>query len=152
MQPYLKSVAATGEHFVLAGLGPMPSGPRPRPPGLFEQFLEHTNLVCYDWEMTGSRVDACIYIAQFFRFVLHKAQVPPQSLSIAWLHALETRLGNTGTTITQTGPAQLSLLRKSNLGLTAAELELLVDWLESPTFPRGLNTFVAPLPPPPDRK
>jgi hypothetical protein len=152
MQPYLKSVAAAGERFVLAGLGPMPSGPRPRPPGLFEQFLEHTNLVCYDWEMTGSRVDACIYIGQFFRFVLHKAQVPPQSLSIAWLHALQARLGNTGTTINQTGSAQLSLTRKSNLGLTAGELELLVDWLESPKFPRGLNTFVAPYVPPPRQR
>jgi hypothetical protein len=69
---------------------------------------------------------------------------------LEWLLALETRLGNCVTIVTRTGPAQLTLRRGSSLGFTAAELDWLADWLESPQFPRGLNTFLgepAPLPP-----
>ena len=148
MEPYLRATAADGRELVLAGSGGTPFTNRPAPAGLFEQFLDRTNVVCYDWELTAQRVDACLYIAQFIRFIFHKAQVPPNSVSVAWLHALAPWLGNCGTVVTRTGPQQLSFLRKSSLGLTGAELQLLVDWLESPAFPRGLNTFVAPSPAP----
>jgi hypothetical protein len=33
-------------------------------------------------------------------------------------------------------------VRRSSLGVTSDELDWLADWLESPQFPRGLNTFL----------
>jgi hypothetical protein len=63
---------------------------------------------------------------------------------MAWLTAAAPKLGNCVTAVTKTGPGQLSFLRQSGAGLTALELHLLADWLESPQFPCGLHTFLAP--------
>ena len=111
-----------------------------------------TNLVAYDWELTGPRLEQWLYVGQLLRFALYKAQIPPKSASFAWLSALETRLGNCGTVVTRTGPDQLSFLRNSGIGLNSAELDLLADWLESPQFPRGLHTFLGKPTPLPKRK
>jgi hypothetical protein len=51
-------------------------------------------------------------------------------------------LGNSVTMVSKTGPNQLVVGRRSAIGLTSAELDLLADWLESPAFPHGLNTFL----------
>ena len=69
-----------------------------------------------------------------------------------WLKALSSKLGNCGTEVTAMDPTHLSLVRKSGLGLTAAELHVLADWLESPAFPSGLHTLLAPPPPPPGER
>lgn len=63
---------------------------------------------------------------------------------MAWLTNAAPRLGDCVTVVTRTGPAQLTLARKSTVGFTALELHLLADWLESPLFPHGLNTFEGP--------
>ncbi|HVM50482.1 MAG TPA: hypothetical protein VMU04_20825 [Candidatus Acidoferrum sp.] len=142
MDPSLRLVSTPGGDFAVAGLNPNPSTNRPAPAGLFYQVLSSTNLVAYDWEITGPRVQQWLFSGQFLRMVTHHAQVPPKSASVAWLMALENKLGNCVTGVTKTGPAQLSLLRRSTIGFTAVELHLLADWLESPQFPRGLNTFL----------
>ena len=61
---------------------------------------------------------------------------------MAWFRAAASKLGNCVTTITKTGPDQLSFARTSSAGFTAVEFNLLADWLESPQFPRGLHTFL----------
>ena len=48
------------------------------------------------------------------------------------------------THVTETAPDQLSFTRRSSIGFTAVELNLLADWLESPQFPVGLHTLLAP--------
>ena len=144
LSPYLRSVSTSQGEFAFGGLEVEEDSRTNRPPpaALYLQVTGQTNLVGYDWELTGPRITQWLYFGQFLRFALHKAQVPPKSASFAWLTALETRLGNCGTAVTLTGPAQLTLRRGSSLGLTAAELDWLADWLESPQFPRGLNTFL----------
>ena len=77
-----------------------------------------------------------------FRVIFHKPQLPPAAA--LWLKNLEPMLGDSTTLVTQTGPEQLGFTRNSTVGLTALELHLLADWLESPQFPRGLHTFPAP--------
>jgi hypothetical protein len=57
---------------------------------------------------------------------------------------VEDKVGNSWTVFSKTGPSQLSFSRSSGIGLTALEMQLLADWLQSPTFPRGLNTFASP--------
>ena len=61
-----------------------------------------------------------------------------------WLLAVAPKLGASLTDITQTGPNQLSFTRQSSIAFTGFELNILVDWLESPQFPCGLHTFLAP--------
>jgi hypothetical protein len=86
-------------------------------------------------------------MGQFARFVSHKAQVPPGSPGLLWLQAIAPKLGETVTDITETGTNQLSFTRRSSFGFTGIELNLLADWFESPQFPIGLHTFLAPPPP-----
>ena len=150
VSPYLKLCSENGSDFAFGGLDADVNTNRPAPLALFHQLTTITNLVAYDWELTGPRIEHWLYFGQLLRFVLHKSQIPPKSASFAWLDALQTRLGNCGTAVARTGPAQLSLVRNSGIGLNSAELDLLADWLESPRFPRGLNTFLGeptPLPP-----
>ena len=85
-------------------------------------------------------------MGQFARLVLHRAQLPTGEPGVLWLKAIAPKLGDNVTDITQTGPNQLSFTRKSTIGFTGIELNLLADWLESPQFPRGLYTFLAPPP------
>ena len=140
--PFLQPVALSGGDFVFGGLVPSPLTNRPPPSGLIRTVLGDTNLVAYDWETTGTRVDQWLHFGQLIRFALHVAQVPPESASFAWLKALEPKLGNCVTAVGRTGPDQLSMIRRSGLGVSADELDWLADWLESPQFPRGLNTFL----------
>jgi hypothetical protein len=150
VEPWLQSLSSGADDLAFGGLVPDLSTNQP-PAGLFLQVTGPTNLVAYDWEMTGTRVGQWLYFGQFFRMFLRQAQLPPKSASVAWLNALEFKLGNSVSGVTRTGPAQLSLLRRSSLGLTSVELHLLADWLESPEFPRGLHTLLGP-PGPPFRK
>jgi hypothetical protein len=147
MAPFMQSVGLSQGDFVFGGLVPSPLTNRPPAAELLNTVLGDTNLVAYDWELTGPRIDQWLHFGQLVRFALHLAQVPPKSASFAWLTALEHRLSGCVTAVTRTGPAQLSLVRRSELGFSAAELDWLADWLESPRFPRGLNTFLGePIP------
>ena len=69
-----------------------------------------------------------------------RAQLPLESAAMSWLGAIKPRLGDTTTTVTLPDSHTLYFERISIVGFTAAELHLLVDWLESPTFPGGLHT------------
>jgi len=144
MSPYLKSVVEGEHEFVFGGLFAPAFTNRPPPSELLQVVVGTTNLVCYDWELTGPRLLAWIYTGQLLRFVSHQAQLPPESPSMKWFKTAAPGLGNCVTVVTRTGPGRLSFVRKSSMGFTAVELHLLADWLESPEFPRGLNTFLSP--------
>jgi hypothetical protein len=155
MDPFLRAVSTTGGDFALIGMNPEVLTNRPPPPVLFQQVLGATNLVIYDWELTGPRIEQWLFTGQFLRMISHVAQVPPKSATVAWLSALGSQLGNSATAVTKTGPSEVSFTRGSSIGLTAVELHLLADWLESPQFPRGLNTCLGvpePIPRPKHRQ
>jgi hypothetical protein len=146
--PFLKSITVKTNSFVFAGLFP-PGGTnasRPLPPDLVKHLENQKNLVAYSWELTAPRVKDWIVIGQTLRLVAQRAQLPTPSAALAWLEVAGPKLWPSVTEVTQTSPGQLSLERRSSLGLTAVELHLLADWLESPTFPHGLYTLVAPPP------
>ena len=146
--PFLKETTLPGGGFAFGGLGPESSMTNRMPEALIQELTAHTNLVYYDWEITGPKIEAVIYITQALRMMSERSQLPAQSASILWLKALVPRLGNCGTEFTATDATHLSFVRKSPLGFTAIELQLLADWLESPSFPRGFYTFEVPGPKP----
>ena len=151
MAPFMRSTIEGGSDFAFGGLFVHPFTNRPPPGVLFQQVTARTNLVYYDWELSALRMDQWLHIGQLSRLVFNRASLPPDSASMAWLNATKTNLANCVTGVAETGPAQLAFTRVSAAGLTALEMHLLADWLESPQFPRGLNTFVGlrrPLPRP----
>jgi len=143
MWPSLQSLTLTNNgNFVFGGLF-LNQPTDPPPVGYFDKVLADTNLVYYGMEQTGSRVPQWLYVSQFARYVSGKPQMPFKAASLEWLRVAGPRLGPSVTRITKTSDATLSLERISSTGLTAFELHLLADWLESPQFPVGLHTFVA---------
>jgi hypothetical protein len=148
-EPYLRPATNEGTRFVMAGLVPNSVTNQTIPVELLHQVVGATNVIAYDWEMTGQRIESWLFVCQLFRFASHLGQLDPKGECVAWLRALEGKLGNCGTLISMSSPTKLSMVRKSDFGLTAAELHLLTDWFESPTFPKGLNTLTGtPVPVP----
>jgi hypothetical protein len=145
--PAIEAAATPVGDFVVLGVGSKPtSDGKPAPPELFAQLMSRPNLVYYNWELTRAKLAHWIYFGQTARLAFALPQMPPESAAFAFLFAVAPKLGNTGTEIVQDSPTQLSFVRNSYSGFTGAELHLLADWLESPAFPRGLHSSLAPKP------
>ena len=143
LSPFLKPVIVNQPDYVLGGLARFVEGnTNPPPAEILRVVLGTTNLVYYHFERADRRTDDDLFVIQLFRVLFHNAQLPPAAA--LWLRNLGPMLGDCTTLVTQTGAEQLSFTRTSTLGLTALELHLLADWLESPEFPRGLHTFSTP--------
>ena len=137
IKPFIKFAGNDSSGWLYAGLFPDTNAVAPPPPaGLIQDILRRTNLVYYDWEVTGPRLQPTLQVAQTARLILRQPQLSLDSASLTWLGSIIPRLGTSATIINRTGPAELTLYRRSTLGLTAFELHLLTGWLESPQFPR----------------
>jgi hypothetical protein len=144
MRPTLKSVGSGDLAFLHGSFFPAAGSNRPMPVELLYSIQSRTNLVAYDWEITAPRFDGWTGVGQSLRISLGRGRMPADSAGITWLRAIKPRLGNSTTGLLMTGPDELLLVRNSSVGLTALELHLLADWLESPHFPKGLHTLFAP--------
>jgi len=113
------------------------------PPDLFAQLTGRKNLLYYDWEITQERLVHARPLYQLLD-ILHRRQFTPTNTpSHKWLREVGPLLGNTVTEVTLDAPKQLTLVRKSHLGLTGFELYTLARWIESRGFPLKFE------PPPP---
>jgi hypothetical protein len=141
VMPFIKSVNTNGGNFICGGMFQHVIN-APPPLDLFAQFLGATNLIYYDWEITGTRSEQLIYLGQFLRFAAYRAQMEVELEGLRWLRSVSLKFGNCGTSMTLTAPHTVSFARKSSVGFTAFELNFLADWLESPEFPRGLHSLL----------
>jgi hypothetical protein len=105
------------------------------------------NVLYFDREITGGRVEAWMFMSQLLRIIFRREQLPDGALTVAWLKAAGPSFGPSATTVTKTTSTELALSRTSTIGLTSVELHLLVDWLESPEFPFKSFSIVEKLPP-----
>lgn len=137
MAPFL--TVSPGNDFLFGGCFPLPRTTNVMPAALLAQFVSRSNLVCYSWELTGARADAYVDVSQLARAALLKSQTPPVG-AMVWLVTTHTNLGNCTTSIELEDARTLGVTRVSTLGFSAAELHLIVDWLDSPQFPAGLHT------------
>ena len=138
--PVLEAAPGADGQFVLASLFSLTSGKRPAPSALWEQFKNRSDLVYYDWELTGPRLLQLRTLTQMLP-VLQWAGVPadPQKAAVDerarlnleehWLAGLTPALGNTVTQITKAGPNELKIVRNSPFVFTSLELVLLSHWL-----------------------
>jgi hypothetical protein len=143
--PFLIGADFNHQNYVLGGLYPPVADAPALPPVRFRDAVQNQpNLVFGEVEGTGSRVEDEFWITQVSRMVFHKPQLPHTAAGTVWLKKIELLLDESATFVMLDGPHRLVVERHSTLGLNALELHLLVDWLESPQFPRGLHTLLAP--------
>ncbi len=157
ISPYLDLANVSNNSFVTGGTFQNLMTNRPVPAGLVEQIQSSTNLLFYDWEVSEPCVFGLIQPLQIGRFLLSRPLLTTtNNAGLPWLAAIAPKLGSAGTSIRLADTDLLLLSRTSALGLTGAELQLLVDWLESPNFPMGLfstatrsvqNGVAVPFPP-----
>jgi len=159
--PNLQRAPEAEGQFLAAGLFPWTLGKKPAPNALWEQFKGRTDLVYYDWELTGPRLRELRSVVQILPilqmlgvgpdkpFEAGKSPAKPGVQSPAdlvagarlnveeqWLAGLSLLLGNTVTEVTKTGPAELTIIRNSPFVFTSLELVLLSHWLtDTPAGP-----------------
>jgi hypothetical protein len=142
--PTLRPLRDSGSDYVLACLFPLSSPTNAPPPAqLYAQLQGRQNLAYYDWEYTQERLRHMRPLYQILDIAHRRQFIPTNAPSQVWIRAIAPYLGNTITELTVTGPKELTLTRKSELGLTGFELYTLTRWLESPGFPKRFE-----LPPP----
>ena len=147
LKPFLEAVGLDEGNFVFGGFAANTSTNNPPPAETLAALLNTPNLVYYDRENTGPRVESWLYVSQLFRIVLRHAQISPDSASLNWIKAILQKISPTTTMLVKTGSSELALHRESQMGLTSLELHVLVDWLESPTLPCGFHTTIRELTP-----
>jgi len=109
IKPFIKSVGVGSDNWLFAGLLPdTNNAATPPPDGMIQDVLHRTNLVYYDWEVTGPRLQPDLQPAQTARQLLRQPQLPLDSASLTWLGMLIPRLGTSATIISRTGPAELT--------------------------------------------
>jgi hypothetical protein len=135
ISPFVRSTEASGQGFIVAGFFPLVGTNQPLTQQLLARISDHTNLVYYDWESTGPRIEQWTYIAQLLRLFMGRPQLPGNSAAGKWLESMSKRLGPCSTEIIRNSDREFSFTRLGSLPFTAIELQLLIDWTESPEFP-----------------
>ncbi|HTI99525.1 MAG TPA: hypothetical protein VL527_11635 [Dongiaceae bacterium] len=145
MTPFLRPEKLNQQDYVFGGfIAPGETDTNAPPPETLRHVQETPDLVYYQAELTGPQIADDLWNSQLFRVALHRAQLPPDTVSIPWIKLMEHQLGPSITSVVQADSGRLVLTRTSTVGFTALELHLLADWMESPQFPRGLHTLLAP--------
>lgn len=134
------SVLRKNPNFLSFEMFPTPVMRTLAPRELFEQ-LSREKLVMYDWEITQDRIPNWRQYYQLTEITTGRALTSFESPAGKWARDIQTRVGETVTEVTATSPTQMTLVRKSHLGLNAFEIMTLSRWMESVSFPR-FGTFL----------
>lgn len=132
--PDLTAALDHGRQFLLSTLFPLLPNNPPAPDELLKQINGRTNLVYYDWEITGPRLQEWRLLG---RILLTRRGVKTHDMAVArgiedrWMGGLRPLVGNTVTEITRVAPNELSVVRNSPVGFTGIEIFLLSDWLST---------------------
>jgi hypothetical protein len=149
IKPFAGTIETGSKRFLFAGVSPQAITNTPPPMATINDLKSSQNVVFFDREITGPRVEAWMFMSQLLRIILRREQLPEGALTVAWLKAAGPSFGPASTTLTRTSSTELAVSRSSTIGLNSIELHLLADWLESPAFPFKPFTIVEKLPPPP---
>lgn len=133
--PFIEGIHGSNGDFLFSGAFPNSARGNSLPGVMLDEFAGHTNLVYYGWEITAERLNSWRNLSQMYFLLANLRQLDGTSASGRWLDAVSGRLGNSVTEMFLTQPDQLTLDRKSPIGLTSFELMVLANWLETPDFP-----------------
>lgn len=130
--PVLECLQDKGRGFLVLSCFPQPPVHELAPAELWKQLGGRTNLIYYDWEVTGPRLGQWQMLGRMLlvpsRQPKPKAMRTQMAASKLFLD-LRSATGNTVTEITRTAPNELEAVRTGPLGLTGIEMFLLADWL-----------------------
>jgi len=150
--PVLQAEQNKDGQFLLLSSFPL-SESEPAPDSILAQIQGRSNLVYYDWELTGRRLPEWQMLSKMIAnrsSKQNKEAVDKAGVENAWLSGLAHVAGDTVTEITRVAPNELSIARKAPVGFTAVELVLLADWLcdanSGPIHPRPTVGKKAPVP------
>ena len=123
----------TGTFLVMSIFQRMPV-PQPATDDLWKQIKGRTDLVYYDWEITGSRLQDWRLLGRMLLFPqprpMSDGMIEAGNKEDKWLTDLiPFWSGNTVTEVTRVSPNELSVARNSPMGLTGIEIFELCDWL-----------------------
>ena len=134
--PYLTKANSADKGYVVGGVFPPDPIKKPIPQELLNEFINKKNLVYYNWEITGQRLEKWNLLIQFAAILSdRREQLVNKTKGIDFITSLYPKLGNTITDATVNGK-ELTITRKSHLGLSALEIALLTRWLDNPQFPK----------------
>jgi hypothetical protein len=137
--------------YMLAKLFPLTDTATPAPAGLWAQFEGRDDLVYYDWEFTGPRLQQWRLLCELLPVLPPvsaapaapapgSAARPPLFIVDDWLAGLTPYLNNTVTEIKRTSSNELSLTRSTPFVLNSFELLWLSHWLtDTPAGPVNVN-------------
>jgi hypothetical protein len=114
---------------------PRPPLTNPPPPELFAEIQGKSKLLYYDWEITQERLPHANQMYQLYDILNNRRPYGTNVTAQRWLISLAPQLGNTITEMSMTGPKEITLVRKSHVGLTSFELVTLARWINSKNFP-----------------
>jgi hypothetical protein len=150
--PFFEVPREVDGRFLLGGFGPHLSTRTNRMPAeLLDHILTGTNLVYLDWEITAERLVHWRYLDDVARITFdaaHASRLGEQTASMQWVANDSTNLSYAFTELKQFDARHLTFTRKSTIGLTALEIDVLANWLELPEFPHGLDTWLKTNPEP----
>ncbi|MGD0812197.1 MAG: hypothetical protein ABSA83_01215 [Verrucomicrobiota bacterium] len=161
IDPVLNAAPTNDGQFLVAHVFPLSKGKGPAPKALWEQIQDRTNLVYYDWELTGPRAQHLLTMTEEVP-ILRMLDIGPREPAVAgtnaakpgsdtslapdvasrlntqkqWLLGLAPFLANTVTEVTRTSPKELTVVRNSSFVFSSLELVLLSHWLaDTPAGP-----------------
>lgn len=175
LAPFVEGRTDREQPLLVGGLFPPPPGGDPAPEELLRQVAGRTNLLMYDWEMTGLRwvenhaaaggttqkvtnhVGRLVQLKELAQLGIMLRYPPAQwprnkegFIQVAggtWIDRAGPLLGDTITELVLESPTQMVLTRSSRLGLNALELLQVLRWVHNPGFPGWQEP-----PPPPARR
>lgn len=112
------------------------AGGRAQPPTELFQQLSRENLVYYDWEITEDRIPNWRQFYQIAEIATQRQLTPTNTPASRLIIDVAPKLGECVTEITATSPTDMTMVRKSHLGLNSFELVTLSRWMESTNFPQ----------------
>jgi hypothetical protein len=133
--PRLAAVHDSTGDYLFGGFLPASRTLEPLPPELISEITRKNNLFYYGWEYTGERLKQWRGFFQLWQLLFHTEISNAGAPADKWIEALPTKLGNCATEASVTAPDEVTVVRNSTTGFSAAELAALAYWLGSPGFP-----------------
>lgn len=134
--PQLRAVKDRQSEYLVGSLFLPYVSTNPAPAELFKAIQGRTNLVYYDWETTGPRLQQWCPYYQLTDIATGRTFAGTNAPTQCWLMAIMPLLGNSVTEITASSPTQMTLVRNAHCGFTGFELVSFTRWLDSPEFPK----------------
>lgn len=143
-QPFVGINTNSDRTYIHGGFGLFSEYTQYMPPELRSRLSNETNLLYFSWEHTVDALPQWRYLDDISRIIFdaaHAARLGTHQASLRWMEQNLTNLAHCVTEVRLNSPRQLEITRKSTIGLSGLEIDLLANWLELPEFPFGFASF-----------